>query len=224
MNFPAALIFDMDGTMVDNMAVHHRVWLEILSEHGAQIDAATFHQRTAGKTNPEILRAYLRPDLSEAEIALLSAEKEARYRDEFQWHLQPVRGLVEFLHAAQRAGIPLAVASAAGWNNIDFVLDGIGIRSCFAVIVSGDEVQNGKPHPEMFLIAAARLGVEAEGCIVFEDSPMGVEAARRAGMQAILITTSMVREETHRAPGVICVVPDYTALDLKNLCPGINPP
>jgi beta-phosphoglucomutase family hydrolase len=222
MHFPAALIFDMDGTMVDNMGVHQRVWLEILAEHGAQIDPATFHQLTAGKTNPEILRTYLRLDLSDVEIAALSAEKEARYRRAFQEHLQPVKGLVEFLHAVGQAGIPLAVASAAGWNNIDFVLDGIGIRSCFSVIVSGDEVQNGKPHPEMFLTAAARLGVQPQDCIVFEDSPGGVESAHRAGMQAILVTTSMVKEETHRAPGVICVVPDYTALDLQNLCPGIN--
>ena len=115
-------------------------------------------------------------------------------------------GLVEFLQQARAAGMRLGVATAANWENVEFVLQGIGLRDAFDTIVTADDITRGKPDPEIFLIAAQRLGVPPERCLVFEDALMGIEAARRAGMDLVALTTSITatkgcqshRRQTHR--------------------------
>ena len=106
-------------------------------------------------------------------------------------HLRPLIGLPEFLQQARAAGMRLGVATAADLVNAAFVLEGIGLRQVFDVIVTADDITRGKPDPEIFLLAAQRLGVPPGRCLVFEDAPMGIEAARRAGMLAVALTTSI---------------------------------
>lgn len=214
-NAYSAFIFDMDGTLVDNMPFHNRVWIDFLTEKGAQVDPETFNDRTAGKTNPEIFRMYLGAQFEDALLPVYSREKEVRYREAYRPHLQPVHGLLDFLTAARQAGIRLALATSAGQENIDYVLEHLAIAGAFQAVVNGEEVRHGKPDPEIFLEAAKRLGAAPNACLVFEDSRGGIEAARRAGMPAVVITTSMAERQALAIPGVAMAVQDFSqALDL----------
>lgn len=204
-----AFIFDMDGTLVDNMAFHNRVWIKLLTEKGAQVDPETFNDRTAGKTNPEIFHMFLGEAVPDALIPLYSQEKETRYRQVYRQHLKAVPGLIEFLSAAQAGGIRLGLATSAGPENIAFVLDSLGIRDQFQVIVNGNEVRRGKPDPEIFLETARRLETVPEACLVFEDSRGGIEAGRRAGMAVVAITTGLTESQALAIPGVKLAAKDF---------------
>src|SRR5215208_1920651 len=107
-----AIIFDMDGTMVDNMAVHNRIWVEFFAEMGIELDLAAFNERTAGRTNPEVLRIYLGDAIDPQQLQQLGEEKEVRYRDFFRQHARPVDGLLDLLQTARQAGYRLGVATA----------------------------------------------------------------------------------------------------------------
>jgi beta-phosphoglucomutase family hydrolase len=216
-------IFDMDGTLVDNAGVHTQVWLQMFAELGVPITAREFHRQTSGKKNPQILRQVLGPDLSDSEIARYAERKESLYRTAYRPHLRLVDGLEKFLAEARRLGVPMAVATSAERVNIDFVLDGLGIRPYFCAVIGSEEVKQGKPHPEAFLTAAQEMGVAAEHCLVFEDSLTGIEAACRAGMKAIAVATTVDAAEFQGLPTVIRVVKDFTTLGpraLLEIAPG----
>jgi HAD superfamily hydrolase (TIGR01509 family) len=203
----------MDGTLVDNMSFHERTWLDLLAEHGVSVTADEFHRRASGRTNPDILREFLGERIPESEMAGWTERKEALYRDAYRPHLRAIPGLLEFLEAADREGIPMAVATSGTPDNVEFVLDGLGIGPLFAAVVTGDEVTRGKPHPEMFLTAADRLGVKPEASLVFEDSRAGVAGGGGGGMRVLVIATTSGIHEVEGTPGVVAVVDDYTALD-----------
>ncbi len=208
-----AFIFDMDGTIVDNMRVHNQIWQTVLAEEGVQIDMDEFNRQTTGKKTSEILRLYLGEKATGAQISRLSEKKEAIYRQVFRPNLVAIAGLPGYLEQARRLRIPLALASSAGKVNIEYVLSGIGLKSYFEVLVSGEEVGRGKPDPEIFLIAAQRLGALPPRCLVFEDSLLGVEAACRAGMQAIAITTTIPAQDFVGRCPVLEMAADF--LDLQ---------
>jgi beta-phosphoglucomutase family hydrolase len=204
-----AIIFDMDGTMLDNMAVHNRIWVEFFAERGIQLDLDAFHERTAGRTNPEVLRIYLGDDLSAEQLQQLGEEKEVRYREYFRAHARPLEGLIDLLHALRQAGCRLGVATAAPPRNVEFTLGCLGLADFFDGVVNGAEVTNGKPDPEIFLKTADRLGVPPGACLVFEDARMGVEAAQRAGMGVIVVTTTIPAQQAREIPGVIKAIADF---------------
>ena len=208
-----AFIFDMDGTIVDNMHVHNQTWQTVLAEEGVQIDIDEFNRQTMGMRTPEILRLYLGERATGAEIAHISEKKEANYRKAFRPYLRAIAGLPGFLEQARRLQIPVALATAAGKANIEYVLSGTGLKPYFEVLVSGEEVAQGKPHPEIFLVAARRLGISPQQCMVFEDSLLGVEAACRAGMKAIAITTSIPAKDFTGVCPVLEIAGDF--LDLQ---------
>lgn len=205
-----ALIFDMDGTLVDNMGVHLDVWRRVLQEHGVEVERGAFYRDTAGKTNPEILRAYLGAHLDDAEVARLAAYKEGLYRQIYR--PVPLPGLLALLESAHRQGVPMALATSGGPPNIDFIVDALGIRTYFSALVSAEEGLPGKPAPDLFLAAAARMGVEPSQCLVFEDALAGIEAARRAGMPVAVLTTTLLPEEVEGRAGVVAAAPDFTTL------------
>lgn len=205
----------MDGTLVDNMSYHSKAWLELFDSLGIHLEADEFLRSTAGKTNPEILREIIGKHLSEQEIRELSDRKEAYYRKLYHPNLKAANGLLPFLLQAKDLGIPMAVATAAGKENIDFILSGLDIESFFKAVVGAEDIEKGKPDPEIFLKSAQKLHVDPQACIVFEDSPNGVEAARRAGMKAILVTTSHQPEELENQPALTLVVSDFTAVDIQ---------
>lgn len=212
---PKALIFDVDGTLVHNMPVHNQIWLNFLAGLGIQIEANEFQHKTAGKTSPEVVRLMLGNHLTDAEARQYGEQKEILYRSTYQ--PQAVPGLHAFLAQAHQAGLPMAIASAGGPLNIGLVLDGLGIRPYFQAIVSGEDVQHGKPAPDLFLKAAERLGVDPADCLVFEDAWFGVEAAHRAGMRVILLTTTIDPQTVEEQHGVETAVPNFAALDFAKL-------
>jgi len=213
----SAFIFDMDGTLVDNMSFHFESWIEYLTELGAKPDPHTFMELTAGKINPEIFRMFLGADMTDDQITFHAAEKEDRYRRLYLPHMRPMPGLVEFLQQARAAGMRLGVATAANWENVEFVLRGIGLRDAFDTIVTADDITRGKPDPEIFLIAAQRLGVSPARCLVFEDSLMGIEAARRAGMDSVALTTTISAQKFASLSGVKLSAGDYCMLSPATL-------
>lgn len=211
-----ALIFDMDGTIVDNMAVHTAVWLDVLAEFGVQITASEFQATVAGMTNPETLRKLVNPKMTDAQAAEIAQRKEVRYREQYRAAMQPVAGLIPLLLEARRVGLRLAVATAAGNENIDFVMNGLQLWDYFDAVVGADDVARGKPHPDLFLLAAERLGVPPAHCLVFEDALTGIEAARRAGMAVIAVTTSHNIDEVAHLPQVEKVIPNFTHVTVSD--------
>jgi len=207
-----AFIFDMDGTIVDNMLVHNQTWQTVLADEGVQIDIDEFNRQTTGKKTPEILRLYLGEKATGAEIARISEKKEAIYRQVFRPYLRAIAGLPGFLEQTRRLHIPVGLATSAGKVNIEYILSGTGLKAYFDVLVSGEEVTLGKPDPEIFLIAARRLGISPQHCLVFEDSLLGIEAACRAGMLSIAITTSIPAGDFAGRCSVLEMAGDFTNL------------
>jgi beta-phosphoglucomutase family hydrolase len=216
-NTLSAIIFDMDGTMVDNMPVHNRIWIDYLVELGAKPDPETFHDQTAGKMNTEIMRMFLGDGYSVEELASLGMEKELRYRAQFRGLARPMDGLLDLLESARQRGIKLAVATAAPPENAAFILEQLGVLPYFETVVHGGEISRSKPEPEIFLKAAERLGAPPERCLVFEDARLGVEAARRAGMRAVVVTTGIKPEAACQIPGVWKAIADFREVDLNEL-------
>jgi beta-phosphoglucomutase len=207
----AALIFDMDGTIVDNMRYHEDAWERLHKEHGLPFDRASFFAHTAGMASSEILRPVF-PQASAEEIDALGRDKEVYYRDAYRDHIQPLPGLLELMAKADAAGIPMALASAAPPGNIDIVIDTLGLRSRFATIIAPSQGFRGKPNPDLFLGAAERMKVAPESCVVFEDAPNGFEAARRAGMRSIALLTMLQESEVASFDNVIASAKDFEAL------------
>lgn len=186
-----ALIFDMDGVIVESTAIHTRAWEIYLTRHG--IDPDGMMARMLGKRNDQIVRHLWGGGLDEAEVVRHGAAKEQLYRDMmepvFEQHV--VGGVREFLAAARRAGAPCALATNAEPKNVDFVLDRAGVRPHLLAIVDGHQVERPKPDPEVFLKAAARLRVDTRNCVIFEDSPGGLSAARASGARVAAVLTTL---------------------------------
>ncbi|MBD8529441.1 MULTISPECIES: HAD family phosphatase [unclassified Massilia] len=212
-----ALIFDMDGTIVDNMAFHTQSWIAFFERRGRAIDADEFFRTTAGRQGQEIIRSYLGADLADDEIAVLNHEKEAVYRELYAPHLKSVAGFEDLIADARSQGILLAVGTAAPPANVEFTLDGLDLRRHFETVVGAADVARGKPHPDVFLEAARRCGAAPADCIVFEDAPLGVEAARRAGMRVVVITTTLPADAFAEFDNVIAIVDDFSSLVLETL-------
>lgn len=207
-----AFLFDMDGTIVDNMAFHTDSWLRFFEQRGQVLDADDFFRATAGRQGREIMRTYLGEHLTDEELALLDYEKESLYRELYAPHLKAVDGFDELIAQAKANGVKLAVGTAAPPANVEFTLDGLDLRRHFDAIVGATDVARGKPHPDVFLKAAELCDVAPEHCIVFEDAPLGVEAARRAGMRCIVLTTTLPASSFAGFDNVIAIVRDFTEL------------
>jgi len=212
-----ALIFDMDGTIVDNMAFHTKSWIAFFERRGHAIDPDAFFRATAGRQGGEIIRSHFGAHLLDDEVATLNHEKEAVYRELYAPHRKAVEGFEDLIADAKSQGIALAVGTAAPPANVEFTLDGLDLRRHFDAIVGATDVARGKPHPDVFLEAARRCGAEPADCIVFEDAPLGVEAARRAGMRAVVLTTTLPAEAFAEFDNVITIVSDFSQLSLDAL-------
>lgn len=217
MSKPRALIFDMDGTIVDNMSFHTQSWIAFFERRGQTIDADEFFRATAGRHGREIMRERLDPGLSDEDCAALNDEKESLYRALYAPHLKTVAGFEALLAQAQAQQIALAVGTAAPDGNVRFTLDGLDLRKHFRTVVGAADVQRGKPAPDVFLKAAEQCGVAPEDCIVFEDAPLGVEAARNAGMRAVVLTTTMPAAAFAGYDNVIATVADFSTLSIDAL-------
>jgi beta-phosphoglucomutase len=180
-----AVLWDMDGTLVDSGELHFRAWRETLAAEGRAYERAD-HEAVFGMRNDDILRRLLDPAISTAEIARIGGAKERRYRDLVaETGIEPLPGVRAWLHALAQDGWKMAIASSAPPENLHAIVAAIGLEKVFDALISGEEVPQGKPDPAVFLRAAERVGVRPERCVVVEDAPAGVLAGRRGGMKVI---------------------------------------
>jgi HAD superfamily hydrolase (TIGR01509 family) len=193
--------------------VHHRAWQRKLNDMGMPMPLEEVMQKVHG-INEEILERLFGERLTPEERRQHSWEKEAAYREIFLPELRLVPGLEAFLEKAKAAGIPMAIGTAAPTENVDFVLDQLELRPYFKGIFDAKCVTKGKPDPEIFEKAAASLGFSASDCLIFEDSVTGAEAARRAGAEAIIVTTTHRQEEFAHFDHIIRFIKDFEGLEL----------
>jgi beta-phosphoglucomutase len=215
-----ALIFDMDGTLIDNMRFHQDAWGAWFREQGLPFDDDAFFKATAGRHNDEIFALYLL-DLPASEYPALVHSKERMYQTLYAPHKAPLAGLMAFLDAAKNAGIPCAVGTAAPQMNIDFILEPMGLAPYFQAVVNPNATIRGKPHPDIFVEAARRLGVAPADCVVFEDAPMGVQAAHNGGMKSIALTTHLSALEL-QACDPAHIMADYTKIRISRAAAGFE--
>jgi beta-phosphoglucomutase family hydrolase len=215
-----AFLFDLNGTMIDDMQFHLKAWYHILNDDlGANISWEETSSHMYGKNTELLVRIFGKDRFTQEEMDRLSIEKEKRYQQEYKPNLKLIPGLHEFLEKAHALNIPMAIGSAAIMFNIDFVLDNLNIRHYFKAIVSADDVSISKPHPETYLKCAQILGVDAANCLVFEDAPKGVEAAQNAGMGSVVLTATTLHEKEEFAVynNVVQYITDYTHLSPADL-------
>jgi beta-phosphoglucomutase len=184
-----ALIFDLDGVIIDSMPLHTEAWRVYLDSLGIAATAADIEHRMHGRRNDDIVGDFIAPGLAPGVIFEHGAAKERLYREMMRDQLDRylVAGIADFLDRSR--GIPLGVASNAEPANIDLILDGAGLRHHFQAIVNGEQVARPKPFPDVYLRAAELLAVPPADCIVFEDSPVGIQAAVAAGMRVVGVQT-----------------------------------
>lgn len=215
-----AAVFDMDGTLVDNMHVHRDAWRLFLERKGLPFDEEQYHRNNTG-TITEIIPRFFPEATDPAEAYRLGMEKEAVYRETYRGRVVPLPGLLAFLDALRKAQVRIALATAADRGNIDFTLDELGIRDRFDALVGSEDVQRGKPHPDVYLRAAERLGIEPGHCLAFEDSHSGIQAALAAGMHVVGLATTHSRSELEAYP-LHALLDDYRIVEPLALL-NINP-
>ncbi|MEB3286691.1 MAG: HAD family phosphatase [Vampirovibrionales bacterium] len=208
-----ALIFDMDGVIVDSNPFHKLAWQEFCKKYHCEMNDEELKTNVYGKTNHDVVpfifeQKLKQAPLSEAQIQTYTREKEQLFQDLFRPHITATPGLLDFLPIVQHWFSSLAIGTSAPTMNVNFTLDALGIRSFFPIIVDDTEIKNGKPDPEIYLTVAEKLAMAPKDCIVIEDSLAGVEAAKRAGMSVIGITTTHSKKELEKE--VDLVIDDFS--------------
>ena len=208
-----AVIFDMDGVLVDNSSYHVRAWNLFLKSKGIVFND-DMKKKVFGATNREHLEIFFKRKLTDEEVLLFEEIKEQIYRDIYKPEIKPVKGLISFLELLAENKIPIALATSAPKVNIDFVLEKTGTSKFFRKIFDASSVTIGKPNPEIYLKAIASLKIPALNCIVIEDSVNGILAAKAAGAKVIGITTT---HQSVELPPVNYIINDFDQLTISAL-------
>jgi beta-phosphoglucomutase len=212
---PEAVIFDVDGVLVDSYRPHYRSWRQLAAEHGFELTEEQFTE-TFGRTSRDIIRRFWAGEApGDERIRELDERKEALYRQIVSEELPAMEGAVSLLDALHAEGFRIAVGSSGPPENVALVLEKLGRREVIGAVVTGMDVTRGKPDPQVFLIAAERLRIRPEACVVIEDAPDGVLAAKSAGMAAVALVSTGRTEGDFRE-----VEPDLVARSLRELSPG----
>jgi len=187
---PRGVLWDLDGTLVDTAEQHFAAWIEVFGPRGISLTPETF-LGTFGRRSTDVLRDLVGEHLTDDEVFQIGADKEAHFRHQvLTGELAPLSGVADWLPRLRTSGWRQAIASSAPHANIQAVLDRLGLHDAFDAIVGEEDVQRGKPDPQVFLTAASKLGVSPQRAIVVEDAPAGVAAARAAGMRSIGVAGS----------------------------------
>lgn len=214
MNFNAkAIIFDMDGTLVDNIPYHEESWIVFLKEYGIMIEPENFAAQNHGTLDEMIIR-FFGNDLSKERIHELGLAKENAYQNLYQPHIKEVNGLTPFLQKLKQNNIKTGLATMGIPASIDFILGGLDIKNYFDEITGGIEVLKGKPNPDIFLKTVEKLQVDGKDTLAVEDSMGGIKSAKDAGLKVVGITTTHSEEEL-MDNGCTFVIHDYTNIDLN---------
>jgi beta-phosphoglucomutase len=211
-----AFLFDLDGTLIDSMPHHIEAWRLFHERRGLPYDEMGFFVATAGRANAEILRTLV-PGHSADDYLAMADEKEALYREIAMHDLELIAGYEALREAARARDLKLAICTASTPENMKLAFGRFGLDAHVDTVVSPADGLPAKPEPDIFLEAARRIGVRPEDCIVFEDAPLGIEGARRGGMQAVALTTSLPASEFQSFDNVLAIVPDFNAIDVDAL-------
>ncbi|HVZ26934.1 MAG TPA: HAD family phosphatase [Sediminibacterium sp.] len=217
MNDTAALgiAFDLDGTLIDNNGYHILAWQEFYRKRNRTLTEEEYRRNFNGRTNADVVKyVFDDPGLSAAEIAAYTAEKESLYRELYAPHIKPVPGLIELLQELQDNKIPMVIATSGIVPNIAFMFQHLPIQQYFQEVIHSGHIQKGKPDPEIYQLAARKLGLPPGKCIAFEDATVGIRSAKGAGMKVIALTTTQSTAELADADGIIT---DYRSVRMVNL-------
>lgn len=198
-----AVIFDLDGTLIDNNYYHLLTWKKYLEKLEKDISPEEYNANINGRTNKNALEYIYQRKMTDEEAAPLALEKESMYREIYQPFIAPLPGLVDILEQFAERNIPMAIATSGIEVNINFMFSNIPIRAYFKYIVNSSHITKGKPDPEIYLKTSELLGVTPTNCLVFEDAVVGIESAKAAGMNVIAISTTHERTELKNADFVI---------------------
>lgn len=210
---PWAVLFDMDGVLVDNTTFHINAWLQFAQHHGVALTEEQYVGHINGRVSADAMSYVFRRPISPGELIVLTEEKEAIYRELFRPHLRPAPGLLDFLNALTARHVRLAVGTSAPMSNVHFTLDGLPLRPYFGAVVDASMIHRGKPDPEIYLTAARMVGVSPARCVVFEDAFAGIEAGLRAGMNVVAVATTHTPDELADT-GASLIVNDFTELSV----------
>lgn len=211
-----AIIWDMDGVIVDTAPYHFKSWRYVFRKRGIDFTEADF-KRKFGQRNDAIIRSTIGSNIADNEMEAIAREKEEYFRRIVWDNVKPLPGATELIKTLAEQGFKMAVASSAPPENIQLLLGSLGITGYFQQVVSGREVTESKPSPQIFLLAAKKLGVARENCIVIEDAIAGVAAAKKAGMFCIAVTTTNPRESLREADLVIDSLAELRVISLEQL-------
>jgi beta-phosphoglucomutase len=211
MRTPKALIFDMDGTLIDNMEFHKQSWIDLFEFHQLDMDYETFDTHYHKGSLVEIM-AKLFPHIQDRnELLRIGTYKEELYRELYRPHVKPLEGLYPFLESQVKKNTPMGLATMGDQYNIDFIFNALNLKRYFHSTTGGHQVTHGKPHPEIFLTAAKKLDVDPEDCLVFEDTRSGISAALAAKMQVVGVST-MFNKKTLLELGCTQAIDHFTEL------------
>lgn len=208
-----AALFDMDGVLVDNHEMHLESWRQFFKRRDMDISDEEI-TRHFGSTNVDYMRAIFGDSISMDEIHQNGREKEEIYREIYAGKVQEVKGLTPFLKDLKAKGFVIAVATSGPMENIKFILKETGTEAYFDVLVDAFMVENGKPHPDIYQKAAKQAGADPENCIVFEDSPQGIESGNAAGMKVIGLSTTHSPEKLENT---VHILDDFTETDADSI-------
>ena len=211
-----AVIWDMDGVIAYTAPYHLRAWQEVFQKRGLTFTEQEF-QRHFGQRNDTIIKSALGEEISQQEIDAIASEKENSFRRRIKQNIKPLPGVIELMTSLRQHGFNMALASSAPTENIQLITQTLGINDCFHSIVTGHEVAEGKPSPQIFLRAAKKLGVKPENCIVIEDSLAGVAAAKRARMYCLAVTNTHPRSSLSEADLIVDSLETVSVADVENL-------
>ncbi len=206
----------MDGVIADTAPYHLKAWQEVLQKRGTNFTEEDF-RHNFGCRNDTIIRNVLGKAVSQDEIDTIGKEKEESFRRRIRQNLKPLPGAIKLIKSLTERGFKLALASSAPIENIQLLITGLGINDYFQTIISGMDVTKGKPSPQVFLLAAQRLGIEPKNCLVIEDAVAGVSAAKKAGMRCLAITNTRPRISLTEADLIIDTLEEVSVSDLEQL-------
>src|SRR5690348_16452240 len=198
-----AVIFDLDGTLLNNNSFHRKTWEAYLKNIEKVISPEEFNAYINGRTNKDAIEYIYGRKMSEEESTKYTLEKESLYRKLYKPFIKPVPGLLHFLEVLHKKNIPMAIATSGIQPNIGFMFENLPIKHYFKVIVNSSHIMNGKPHPEIYLKAASQLDISPKNCLVFEDAVVGIRSAKAAGMKVIAVATTQTKEELSIADMIV---------------------
>jgi beta-phosphoglucomutase len=211
-----AVLWDMDGVIADTMQYHMSAWHDILKTMGVTLTEDEFRP-LFGQRHDNIIRYALGNNLTHEQIEALSDKKQALYRERVSKDIRPLPGAVELIKSLNKNKIKIALASSATPENVDVIIDGLGIKKYFQAFVNGPEVAEGKPSPLIFQLAAKKLGAPPADCVVIEDAVAGVAGAKAGGMKCVAVTNSLPRAMLSKADIIVDSLEEVNIETLKGL-------